>query len=177
MPPTQPLSALPPVTSCDSPDLDRPLLALLERTVRAGAWVLELPGRRLTWTGQLAALLELPRGAVLADALHFYAPESRELMAAALDACLQNAVPFDAEVQIITARGRRLSLRSVISGLRSSASLRKARSPLTRRIPRHIPERSRIQARLSRHLQHSFGNDVALDLVGATGDRCRRNRE
>ncbi len=123
MPPTQPLSALPPVTSCDSPDLDRPLLALLERTVRAGAWVLELPGRRLTWTGQLAALLELPRGAVLADALHFYAPESRELMAAALDACLQNAVPFDAEVQIITARGRRLWVRAFGEALRDAAGV------------------------------------------------------
>jgi diguanylate cyclase (GGDEF)-like protein/PAS domain S-box-containing protein len=104
-------------------DPARQLLDLMERAAGAGAWVLELPGRRLTWTDQLAVLIGKPCPAAPAfdDPLHFYAPESRELMAAAFDACLKNAVPFDEEVQIVTACGQHLWVRSLGEAIRDAS--------------------------------------------------------
>jgi PAS domain S-box-containing protein len=52
------------------------------------------------------------------DALAFYAPEDREAVAAAFSACVQQGKPFDLELQIITAAGRRLGVRSIGQAVR-----------------------------------------------------------
>ena len=93
------------------------LLDLVEWSTAAGAWMLELPQRRVTWTRRLAALLKLPHDSApslpLAQALDLYAPESRALMTSAFEACVERAVPFDREAEIITAQGDRLWVRTV----------------------------------------------------------------
>ncbi|MEO5660156.1 MAG: hypothetical protein ABIQ90_10205, partial [Polaromonas sp.] len=101
---------LPETPATDSTEPDRQLQALLERATSAGSWTLALPDGRLSWTAPLAELLQMPLDAtsVYKDPLDFYAPESREQMSAALIACLTHAVPFDEEVEVLTARGRRL---------------------------------------------------------------------
>jgi hypothetical protein len=68
------------------------ILGLLERAAKAGAWAVDLPSRHFTWTPQLAALLDIAPSAVptFDDALAFYAPESRELIAAAFEACMEH---------------------------------------------------------------------------------------
>ncbi|MEO6015688.1 MAG: EAL domain-containing protein [Polaromonas sp.] len=122
MPPASP-SALTPVAPDDSTGATHQLLSLLERAAGAGAWVLELPNHRLAWTDQLRALLDIPAGAATAfeDALHFYAPESSELMARVFDACLKTGAPFDEEVQVVTRAGRRLWVRSVGEAVRNAS--------------------------------------------------------
>jgi diguanylate cyclase (GGDEF)-like protein/PAS domain S-box-containing protein len=122
MPPFTPFVPLPD-TCCESPGNSSQLLTLLERAAGAGAWAFELQDSRLTWTEPLAVLLGIPRGAALAcqDALDFYAPESRRLMVAALHNCANHAVPFDKEVQIITASGQRLWVRSLGEAVRDAS--------------------------------------------------------
>jgi diguanylate cyclase (GGDEF)-like protein/PAS domain S-box-containing protein len=107
----------------ETPGHSGQLLALLERAGGAGAWALELRDARLTWTDPLAALLERPLDRTLAyqDALDFYAPPSRAMMAAALQACVCHAVPFDHEAQIITARGQHVWVRSLGEVMRDDA--------------------------------------------------------
>lgn len=85
------------------------LLALLERAAGAGTWVLALPGRELTCSPQLAALLEMAPGQTLetATALDFYTEGSRARMAAVIEVCIRNGTPFDEEMQIITKSGER----------------------------------------------------------------------
>ncbi|MEO5660207.1 MAG: EAL domain-containing protein, partial [Polaromonas sp.] len=70
-----------------------------------------------------AELLEMPLDAasLYKDAVDFYAPESREQMSAALIACLTHAVPFDEEVEVLTARGRRLWVRSLGQAIRDAS--------------------------------------------------------
>ena len=117
------LSAPPPANQRETPGVAHQLLALLERTACAGAWAFELPDSRLTWTEPLAILLELPLDAAPAykDMLDFYAPESRALMTAAFRACVNDAVPFDEEVQVITARGQYLWVRSLGEAIRDDS--------------------------------------------------------
>ena len=99
------------------------LMVLLERAASAGAWALELPALSLTWTDSLAELLEMPLDAApgYTNALDFYAPESREQMSAALLACLAHAAPFDEEVEVLTARGQRLWVRSLGEAIRDAS--------------------------------------------------------
>jgi diguanylate cyclase (GGDEF)-like protein/PAS domain S-box-containing protein len=98
-------------------------LALLERTTGAGAWMLALPSHQLTWTAQLAAMLEMtPAQAPTWDnALDIFAPESRACMAAALERCLADGTAFDEEVEVITGRGQRLWMRSLGEALRDAS--------------------------------------------------------
>jgi diguanylate cyclase (GGDEF)-like protein/PAS domain S-box-containing protein len=109
------LPVLQPATRSAPKDPTRQLLALLEHAAGAGTWALELPNGCLTWTEPLAVLLEVPLNAatVYKDPLDFYAPESRELMMEAIHACLNHSAPFDKEVQVITARGRRFWARTL----------------------------------------------------------------
>jgi diguanylate cyclase (GGDEF)-like protein/PAS domain S-box-containing protein len=120
MPPFTLSESLAATRAPQAPDAARQLLALLERAAGAGAWALELPGLRLTWTDSLAELLEMAPDAAPAytHALDFYAPESREQMGAVFLACQRHAVPFDEEVEVLTARGQRLWVRSLGEAIR-----------------------------------------------------------
>jgi diguanylate cyclase (GGDEF)-like protein/PAS domain S-box-containing protein len=155
----------------ETPDPARQLLALLERAAGAGIWVLELPGWRLTWTDPLAVLLEMPLDVAPAykDALDFYAPESRELMTAALHACLNHAAPFDEEVQIITARGQRLWVRSLGEAFRDASGavvrIHGVLQDLTER-RRAVQESQSLTMRLSTTLASITDAFVTLDREG-----------
>ena len=75
-------------------------------------------------SARMAALLGLvpaQASGQWSDPLHFYAPESRERMAAAIDACTRHATPFDEEVQILTTAGSRLWVRSTGEALGDAA--------------------------------------------------------
>lgn len=113
----QPFTAYPssPALRRDNPDRSARLQALLERAAAAGAWSYEHSNAHLSWTAPLAALLEMPGHAAPAyqAPIDFFAAESREMMAAALGACLRSGAPFDEEVEVITAQGRRLWVRSL----------------------------------------------------------------
>jgi len=99
------------------------MLGLLERAAKAGAWAVDLPARHFTWTAHLASLLGIaPHAAPSFDeALAFYAPESRALIAAAFEACMEHGTPFDEEAQVIAAGGRLLWMRSLGEALRDAS--------------------------------------------------------
>ena len=92
-----------------------PMVSLLERATSAGTWSLELCGHRVTWSHHLAAMLGLTHESepIIKSALQFYAPESQEKMSAVFNECIKNGLPFDEEVQAITARGQRLWVRTL----------------------------------------------------------------
>ncbi|OZA85803.1 MAG: GGDEF domain-containing protein [Polaromonas sp. 39-63-25] len=122
MPVTRPLPPpqnLPPRPAPDAaPDAVPPM-----RATGAGAWMLALPSHQLTWTAHLAAMLEMTseQAPSWANALDMYAPESRACMTAALERCLADGTAFDEEVQVITARGQRLWMRSLGEALRDAS--------------------------------------------------------
>ncbi len=115
---TLPVSRAPPDVSPEPG-----LLGLLERATGAGTWAMDAATRRMTWTQPLLRLLGVPPGHAPArdDPLHFYSIEFHDAMAAALAACEQAGEPFDLEVQIITARGARLWVRTLGEPVRNAA--------------------------------------------------------
>jgi C4-dicarboxylate-specific signal transduction histidine kinase len=91
------------------------LLRIAGRAARLGGWSLELPSRRLTWSDEVCAIHEVPPGTVpsLEQAILFYAPEFRETVSKYVDACAREGVPFDFEVQLVTANDRRVWVRAI----------------------------------------------------------------
>ncbi|MCJ7799526.1 MAG: ABC transporter substrate-binding protein [Polaromonas sp.] len=91
------------------------LLEIAGRTARIGGWMLELPAGPLVWSDEVCKIHDIPLGTrpTLQEALGFYAPEWREKITDAIESCIQDGKPFDEEVEIITAAGRRVWVRAI----------------------------------------------------------------
>jgi PAS domain S-box-containing protein len=94
-------------------------LAIAGRLSRMGAWTVELPGFEQTWSDEICAIYEVPPGfnravnLTVQESLNYYAPEYREAIKAAFYACARDGTPFDIELQIISAKGRRVWVRAI----------------------------------------------------------------
>jgi len=99
------------------------LLKLLERTAFIGVWSLDLATDKLSWSEQLAALHDAPRGYTpsLNDAFCHYAPEWRDAIRALVQACAREGTPFDEEMQIVTQKGRRAWVRTIGHAVRDES--------------------------------------------------------
>lgn len=91
------------------------LLEIAGRTARIGGWMLELPAVPLVWSDEVCKIHDMPLGArpTLQEALAFYAPEWRVKIAATVECCIRDGTPFDEELEIITASGRRVWVRAI----------------------------------------------------------------
>jgi len=91
------------------------LLNEAQHLARMGSWELEAGSRRLTWSEACYDLHELPSATpmTLEQSLAFYVPEHRVKMQAAFERALYHTEGWSLEVQIETARGQRLWLRSI----------------------------------------------------------------
>lgn len=99
------------------------LLGLAGQAARFGGWSYNLPRQRLVWSGEMRSILELDDDfrPSWSDWLEFCAPEYREHMAEVFAACAREAAPFDEEVEVITAQGRRLWVRCIAEANLDSA--------------------------------------------------------
>ena len=91
--------------------------ALLNDTgalARVGGWEFDLVTGDLFWTNEVYSIHEVPRDFEIdvETAKDFYTPESREILARAMAATIETGSPYDLELQLITARGRRLWVRT-----------------------------------------------------------------
>ena len=70
-----------------------------------GAWELELETGKVTWTEEVYKIHELDNKVIdsLANAIDFYHPEDRQIMARALDITAKTGEPFDVTCRLITA--------------------------------------------------------------------------
>lgn len=92
--------------------------ALLERTGRVagvGGWQVELATMHIAWTAQTCRIHDLPPGhqPTFEEAVRYYAPEARPEIDAAVRRGMQDGTPWDLELPLITAAGRRIWVRAV----------------------------------------------------------------
>jgi diguanylate cyclase (GGDEF)-like protein/PAS domain S-box-containing protein len=91
---------------------------LLERTGRTagvGGWQLDLRTSELTWTAQTRRIHEVADDYLptMETAIEFYAPEARSAIETAVQAGIREGKPWDLEMPLITATGRRVWVRAV----------------------------------------------------------------
>ncbi|MDV2450069.1 sensor domain-containing diguanylate cyclase [Xanthomonas hortorum] len=91
--------------------------AFLERTGRVagvGGWEVDVASGTLTWSDQTCRLHDLPPGykPTLNEGIGFYPLEARAVITEAVEACVRDGTPWDLELPLISATGRRLWVHS-----------------------------------------------------------------
>ncbi|MEJ8839550.1 PAS domain-containing sensor histidine kinase [Ramlibacter sp. AN1133] len=95
-------------------------LRMAGRMTRTGSWRADLATQRLALSEEAAAVLDLPPDATptLQDVLAMLTPESLPRASQAVNACVEQGVPFDIEVELVTPTRRQVSVRSIGEPLR-----------------------------------------------------------
>jgi len=101
------------------------LARMTGRLSRMGAWSVELPASTVTFSDEVRAIHDLEQGfaPTVEEALNYYAPECRQAITVAFAACVHDGTPFDLELQLITAAGRRVWVRSMGEADRDAAGV------------------------------------------------------
>ncbi|MGH9456908.1 MAG: PAS domain S-box protein, partial [Thermoanaerobaculia bacterium] len=91
------------------------LLQIASRVARVGAWTIELPDMSMTISDEIRAIYEMPADwePSVDEAIGFCAPEHQDLVRSAFRKCAEEGTPYDIEMQLITARERRIWVRSI----------------------------------------------------------------
>ncbi len=93
---------------------DQELLEFTNRLANVGGWELDLETMELLWSTQTCRIHEVPTDFQpdLESAIEFYAPESRPIIQAAVEAGIRDGTPWDLELPFITAKGNRRWVRA-----------------------------------------------------------------
>ena len=104
------------------------LLRIAGRNARIGGWTVDFLNGGIGWSDELCGIHEVPPGHLpgIREWFEFHAPEYRDRIYTAFQHCAEEGTPFDEELQIITAKGQRLWVRS------SGEAVRDAKGKLLR---------------------------------------------
>lgn len=91
------------------------LLKVAGRAARLGGWSFDTASNRLFWSEETRKIHEVPDAFTpTVDAgINFYAPEFRQQIEKAFFTCLERGEPFEETLQIITAKGKRVWVKSI----------------------------------------------------------------
>jgi len=86
------------------------LLSMAGSIAKLGGWSIELPNRQVVWSEEMHSLLGFPLGALpdLREGLQLYLPAYRERVSEAVQACLEQGIGFDLDVEMLDANGKHL---------------------------------------------------------------------
>ena len=90
----------------------RSLHAESDRMGKLGGWEFDIDAQELVWTEEIYRIHEVDFNyePTVSKAINFYTPASRPIIERAVQRAIEHAEPFDAELEIVTAKG---NLRSV----------------------------------------------------------------
>ena len=97
------------------------LLEASQYAAQVGGWELDVASGNLFWTNETYRIHDLTPDdytPVVETALNFYTPESRQVVAAAVQLSIDEGTPYDLELELISAQGRHLWARSTGSATR-----------------------------------------------------------
>ena len=100
------------------------LLKMASHMARLGAWMIELPLRRMVWSDELAAICEVEGDRVpsVDEAIRYCASPWRGTLRQRVENCICDGSPFDEELQIISARGHLVWVRVMGQAVRGADS-------------------------------------------------------
>ena len=143
------------------------LLSMAGHLAGLGAWAVEPASRRITWSDEACAILDMPPGSSpsLDEVFSLLSPAARDKMVAAVGECIERGTPFDVEVEMHTATGRPVWVRSI------GRAVRDARGNVVRieGAQQDITQRVRLLAEV-RELNANLEEKVAL----RTGELARQ---
>jgi len=104
----------------DSLRASRSLVEMAGRLAQFGGWTLDVETGEIHWSDETAAIHDRPPGyaPTLEEGLGYYPPEWRGHIESLVAACAEDGTPFDEEMEIVTAKGRRVWVRTVGEAVR-----------------------------------------------------------
>lgn len=92
------------------------------RMARLGSWTIDLPERKLTWSDENCAIHEVPPGYVptLDEGIGYFLPEDRPQVIRLVQACAENGTAYEFILPKMTAKGRRIWVRSLGEAVRDA---------------------------------------------------------
>ncbi len=92
------------------------------RMARLGSWTIDLPERKLTWSDENCAIHEVPPGYVptLEEGIGYFLPEDRAQVIRLVQACAENGTAYEFILPKMTAKGRRIWVRSLGEAVRDA---------------------------------------------------------
>jgi PAS domain S-box-containing protein len=98
------------------------LLRIAGKAARLGGWAIELPEYKLTWSDETCVIHDLPPGyqPTFEEGVSLFPPESRAEVARCVESCARDGKSYDFEVPKITAKGRRIWVRSMGEAVRDA---------------------------------------------------------
>lgn len=96
-------------------ELDAWLLHMASGVAHIGGWSYATAQGRVIWSHEVCSIHEVPAGTTptVEEAINYFAPPSRVKLRRLVDACLHDGVPYDEELQLVTARGRPVWVRAI----------------------------------------------------------------
>ena len=144
------------------------LLRMASDLAQLGAWSVELPDFRMSWSDEVYEIHGVPPGTPLevSRGIEFYAPEYRKAITTAFTACVEHGRPYDLELQIINTAGRRVWVRAIGEAVRDAAGrivrVQGAFQDISGRKAAEARE-SQLQDRLAAMLERIGEGFIALD--------------
>lgn len=104
-------------------DEQRRVMEIAGRIARFGGWYVDTRTQALTWSDRVCEIHEVPLGTrpVVGEGIAFYAPEHRARIRALFERAVRDGVPYDEELQIVTAAGRRIWVRTTGEAVRDDS--------------------------------------------------------
>lgn len=93
------------------------------RIAKFGGWNVNLKDRRVIWSDEVAVIHDREPGfsPSVDEGIQFYAPEWRPKITELFEACARDGTPYDEEMELITALGRRIWVRTSGEAVRDSS--------------------------------------------------------
>lgn len=85
------------------------------KMARIGAWEIDLETKAVLWSRITYEIHEVEYGKMpkLDEAINFFAPEARPVIANAVQNAIENGIPYDLTLRFITAKGNEIWVRSI----------------------------------------------------------------
>lgn len=91
------------------------LLRIAGSTAKFGGWSVDPSSNKVIWSDEVAAIHEVPEGYIptVEEGINFYTPEYREKITNLYTNLVNKGISYDAELQIITAKGNKRWVRAI----------------------------------------------------------------
>ena len=99
------------------------VLRIAGEKAKLGGWSADLSNNKVYWSDEVAILHEMPLGysPSVEEVINFYAPEWREKITKVFTDCALYGIPYDEEMEIITASGKRIWIETIAESVKDEA--------------------------------------------------------